>query len=213
MHRATADVDLVTGEPEVAVDGNSVADSLVASGVARRHPGDPPNRVEVAGARVENIETAPLGPDQAAGIEADRDRLFVLAHRWALETATPCTITVSGADATAAVPVATPAAIVAMKLHSVQDRHDQAKKASDAWDLYRLLDSGLADSKFSASFGGAPPGLLSLIDAGMDRLFRQGVTQTRRWVVTYGDPSWSTVATEEALDQIADAFLGALRRA
>lgn len=52
--------------------GPTVADSLVASGVGRRHPGDPPNRVEEAGARVEIIETAPLSPEEAADIEPDR---------------------------------------------------------------------------------------------------------------------------------------------
>jgi len=213
VHRATADVDLVAGDPEVAVSGTSVADSLVASGVARRHPGDPPNRVEVAGARVEIIETAPVNPDEAADIEPDRARLFILAHRWALETATRCTITVRGTDATAVVPVTTPAAIVAMKLHSIQDRHDVAKRASDAWDLFRLLDSNLADPSFATTFRGAPPGLVPLIDAGIDRLFRQDLTQTRRWIVTYGDASWAVLATEESLDQIADAFLVALRRA
>jgi hypothetical protein len=213
VHRATADVDLVTGEPEVAVGGTSAADSLVASGVARRRPGDPPNRVEVAGTRVEIIETAPLNPAQAADIEPDMARLFVLAHRWALETATQCTITVRGTDATAVVPVAIPSAIVAMKLHSIQDRHDLAKRASDAWDLYRLLDSNLTDPDFANSLREAPAGLVPLIEAGIDRLFRQGVTQTRRWIVTYGDPSWPAIATEEALDQIADAFLLTLRRA
>ncbi len=213
VHRATADVDLVTGEPEVAVGGTSVADSLVAAGVARRHLGDPANRVEVAGARVEIIETAPISPEEAADIEPDRARLFVLAHRWALETATPCTITVQGTDATAVVPVATPAAIVAMKLHSIQDRHDLAKRASDAWDLYRLLDANLADPEFAGSFRNAPTGLVPLIEAGIDRLFRQGVTQTRRWIMTYGDPFWAALATEDALDQTADAFLTTLRRA
>lgn len=54
---------------------------------------------------------------------------------------------------------------------------------------------------------------MPLIDSGIDRLFRQAVTQTRRWIMTYGDPSWAAIATEESLEQIADAFLVTLRRA
>lgn len=206
VHRATADVDVVAGTPEVAAGGTSVAQHLVAEGVAEHLPGDPPNRVDVAGARVEIIETAPIDPADAADIEPERARLFILAHRWALETATVCTVGVHGTAAEAVVP----AAIVAMKLHSIQDRKDPEKRASDAWDLFRLLRSSLADREFLEAFATAPSGLVPLIREGIDRHFRREVARTRRSILAYGDSTWAAQTTAEALVELADDFLAFL---
>jgi len=95
-HRITQDVDMVAETPvDLVAEPGSVADNLVSTGV-------------------EIIETEQLNATEAADIEPERSRLFVLAHRWALETATAITISVTDAQVRATVPVATPAALVTM---------------------------------------------------------------------------------------------------
>jgi hypothetical protein len=205
-HRATADVDVVVGEREVLAEGHSVVDDLIDAGIARHDPGDPIGRLYIEGTKVEVIETEPVDSAEATTIEPDRARLFVLAHRWALETATTCTITVAGTDIEVEVPVATPAALVAMKLHAIQDRNEDRKRASDAWDLYRLLDAHLWTDTFSEAFGSAPGDLLALVHGSIERIFRTEVTRTRRWLSAYGEPSWADQLTQEDLARLVTDF-------
>ena len=75
--------------------------------------------LRVGGVKLDVIATLPLSPDSLDGIDL-KGQLFMAAHRWALESATPVTLRTGGAKAT--VLVATPAALVAMKLHALQDR-------------------------------------------------------------------------------------------
>lgn len=210
-HRATADVDVVAGEPEVLAQGHSVAQNLIDAGVALPDPGKTKTRVHVFGTKVEIIETEPLHLATAGAIEPASDRLFVLSHRWALETATPCTIRVRGTSIATEVPVATAPSLVAMKLHAIQDRKDDRKRASDAWDLYRLLEAHLWRGALVGAFDDAPGDCLQLVVESLQRVFRSEVTRTRRWLVAYGDPTWSAQATEEDLGRIADGFLDAVR--
>jgi Nucleotidyl transferase AbiEii toxin, Type IV TA system len=205
-HRATADVDVVVGDPEVLAKGGSAVDNLIDAGIARHDAADPPNRVYIGGTKVEIIETGTVEVAETGRIEPDRARLFVLAHRWALDTATPCTITVVDSDLQVDVSVATAPALIAMKLHAIQDRHEDRKRASDAWDLYRLLDANLWTSSFQEAFTTTPGDLLELIDESLERVFRSEVTRTRRWLRAYGDPSWVAQASEEALVQLAGDF-------
>ena len=61
--------------------------------------------------------------------------MFIASHSWALATATPLTAASVGSDAgNATAPFATASALVAMKLHAIQDRSgdSQAKRAGDA---------------------------------------------------------------------------------
>lgn len=210
-HRATADVDVVAGEPEVLAQGRSVAQNLIEAGVARAGPGNMASRVDISGTKVEIIETEPLDVAKAGDVESASDRLFVLSHRWALETATPCTIKVLGTGIAAEVPVATTASLVATKLHAIEDRKEDRKRASDAWDLYRLLDAHLWSGVLPAAFSDAPGDCLELVEESLQRVFRSEVTRTRRWLVAYGDPTWAAQATEENLVRLAEDFGAAVR--
>jgi hypothetical protein len=73
------------------------------------------------------------------------DRAFLLAHRWALDSASAADLTVLSeqrvAVATATCRVATPAALVAMKLQSAPRRRAERahKGPNDYGDLYSLL--------------------------------------------------------------------------
>lgn len=108
-------------------------------------------------------------------------------------------------------PVATPAALIAMKLHAFQDRNDDRKRASDAWDLYRLIDLNRDDTAFGGTFASAPDALLELMGRGIEQAFLMEVTRTRRWIVVYGDADWAAQATEDALADAANAILAAIR--
>ena len=211
-HRATGDVDIVADEPAVVTDTRSAADNLVAAGVATREEGVSPDRVNVNGTTVEIIETVPVDAAEVAEVEPALARLFVLSHRWALESALMCTIGVVGSDVEIEVPVAVPAALVAMKSHAIQDRNDDRKRASDAWDLFRLLSSHSGDDTFRASFAAAPGGLVTLVGQAVENVFHDNVTRTRRWIQAYGEPAWPAQTTEEALVDLAADFQAVLRQ-
>jgi hypothetical protein len=204
-HRATGDVDFVADEPEVVTEHAAVS-NLVAAGVGTRDAGTEVVRLDVGGTKVEIIETSALNAADVADVEPERARLFVLAHRWALESATSLRIGVVGSELEVQVPVATASALVATKLHAIQDRNDDRKKASDAWDLYRLIDLAAGSEGFADEIAAAPEGLAAIMRASVERIFRTDVTRTRRWMQVYGEPEWAAVATEAVLVGIADAF-------
>jgi len=204
-HRATGDVDVVSDEPAVVTEGGA-AENLVAARIARRDDDGDVVRVFVENTKVEIIETTALDPDDVASVEPDMARLFVLAHRWGLESATPLHIRVAGSEVEIEVPVARSASLVAMKVHAIQDRHDDLKRASDAWDLFRLIGLTSAEPDFSRDFANAPDGLVELVGDGIERVFRADVTRTRRWIRAYGDAAWVTAMSDEALAEIADTF-------
>jgi len=115
VHRATGDVDVVADEV-VDIAADSGAQVLIDSGVALPDPTGPDHRVFIDGTKLEIIDTVAL-PSDASEIEPELSRLFVLAHRWALESAEPMRVIVADADVDAALQVAVPAALVATKLH------------------------------------------------------------------------------------------------
>ena len=221
QHRATQDVDMVSDETaEVVATSGIAADNLVRSSLARRDSTTASTRlfikVEPSDAiddetKVEIIETMSVTAVEAASIEPERSRLFVVAHRWALESATECTVAVVNTGVRETLPVATSAAIVAMKLHSIQDRTDDRKRASDAWDLYRLLDSHNRSGEISRAFVAGPDLLAGLADDALSRIFKSAATQTRRWVIGFGEPEWGDLLTVDALTDLADEFTDQLR--
>ncbi len=212
-HRATGDVDFVADDRVVSDDGRAVvaaapsaAENLVAAGVAERDDGAAIVSVRVGDTKVEIIETSAVTPADTALVEPDLARLFVLSHRWALESATGCRIGVTGSNCEVEVPVATPAALVAMKLHALQDRADDRKRASDAWDLFRLIGVHGSRPEFASSLASAPDGLSALMYEAVAHCFRDDVTRTRRWILAYGDPAWAAQATEQSLIDAAVDF-------
>jgi Nucleotidyl transferase AbiEii toxin, Type IV TA system len=210
-HRATQDVDIVADESAniVSVEATA-AEHLVAAGVAQRATDTTSVRLYIAGTRVEIIETTRLNPSDAADIDPEDDRLFVLAHRWALETATECTLVV-GSNSPVTLPVARPAALVAMKVHAIEDRTDDRKRASDAWDLFRLLDAHNSQGDLTAALAAGPEGLDVLVAKAIDRVFRIDVTRTRHWIRGYGEPAWVEVLTDDALSDVGAELVNGLR--
>ena len=205
--RATQDVDLVSEDSaEIVAESGAAADNLVAANLATRDTGSALTRLLIGETKVEIIETMAVTPIEAAAVEPERSRLFILAHRWALESAGDCTIAVVDSDVHETVPIASAAALVAMKLHSIQDRSDDRKRASDAWDLFRLLESHNRSGAISAAFATSPATLGDLAAAALGRVFGTEATRTRRWIVGFGEPSWPDILTIETLNDLAEEF-------
>lgn len=106
----------------------------------------------------------------------------MLAHSWALATATRLTIVTTGTPAeSATAPFAT---LVTMKLHAIQDRagEGQAKRAGDAWDIHRLLAHHNRTGEITRSIQQAPEALRDAVQAAARGVLVDGSTRARAWV-------------------------------
>lgn len=134
-HRPTSDIDSAfnneTDTPTTTV--------LVADGIATDD--DAIQRVRIDDALVDVIDTFPI---EAADLPDDpAQRLFVCAHRFAYETATP--VTFVGSTNRATVNVATVEALISMKAHALRfgrPNRRATKRASDLYDVVRLTTAG-----------------------------------------------------------------------
>lgn len=154
-HRVTQDIDLVADEAlPTAVD-------VLASDAASVQ-GD---TVVTGGVQIQVIETQAITEADLAGL-SDDDRLFVGAHRWALETATGIGIKTSGRAGTISVPVATPAGLVATKSHAAgypRSGRRATKHGGDLYDIFRLVEVFDAQGDLGAQLAAAPSDLGSLV--------------------------------------------------
>jgi hypothetical protein len=126
-HRATQDLDtLVTGI------GFTTAVAALPSGRSEH------GVLSVGNVKVDTIEIdLDTTWDEIAEVDAPIDRLFTGAHLWAMRTAAP--LRISAGDAWALVPVASVAALLAMKLHAYSStRRNPDKRPGDALDVLRL---------------------------------------------------------------------------
>ena len=124
--------------------------------------------IRLEGVKVDCIDvgsTPAADLDPGALPEDQFDRAFVLAHRWALDSATPASLTVVSGErvplATVSCRVATPAALVAMKLQSAPRRRAERahKGPNDYGDLYALFTRPESLAGIAADLPGAPHGL------------------------------------------------------
>ena len=133
-HRITYDLDTVAtqhGDEMTAVEavvGTDGVDGLLLG-------------TKIDCIAVGDVPASDIAPDLLP--EGEADRIFVLAHRWALDTAEDLTlIAEEGGEvvAEARCRIATPASLVAMKLQSAPKRRAaRAEKAGgDYLDLFRL---------------------------------------------------------------------------
>jgi hypothetical protein len=102
----------------------------------------------------------------------------------------------------ATAPFATPAALVAMKLHAAQDRsgEGQSKRAGDAWDVHQLLATRNAQGHVSAALRIGPEPLRREVATATQRILVDGATRTRGWLRSSGGlPATVTVDELEFL--------------
>lgn len=177
-HRATVDVDTVA-------EGEGPRD------LALRYLGDvdaaQTDRIEIDGVKVDVMATWPLPTTADELPEKDSDRLFVLGHRWALDTATPVTVEVLDQDGVTVtqvgvLSVATVPALIACKLHAIGDRRgaSASKQESDALDLVRLIGAVVRSVDNIESLDGAPFDLSALVVQQVERWFVADSLRTAR---------------------------------
>ncbi|MCL4446669.1 MAG: hypothetical protein M1134_07405 [Actinobacteria bacterium] len=140
VHRATDDIDGVTEQR-----GDHPSDVAIVLGESGRSA----VRRLIEGVKIDHIDVSdtPAAQIPAADLpESEWDKVFVLAHRWGFDSATPVTISAvknRNVVATVACLAASPGSLVAMKLQSAPRRPPARihKAANDYFDLYRLLSN------------------------------------------------------------------------
>ncbi|HET9692566.1 MAG TPA: hypothetical protein VFP61_15565 [Acidimicrobiales bacterium] len=168
------------------------------------------HRVLIGGAKLEILGVGPLDERDLDGIPPN-DALFVASHVWALDTATPLTLVASYSPTVrATAPFATPAALVAMKLHAVQDRSASAadKRAADAWDIYQLLVEHNGQGSISGALLSASTILKELVREAAEHVLVTGAARTVTWMRS-GDLSMAA-ATQEELRFLGERLIEAL---
>lgn len=193
VHRATQDVDTVTeATAPTAVE-------VIATSIGQHDPSSP-SRAVVDGIAIDVIDTEFFRDEDLVDIDP-ADRLFVVSHRWALETATDTEL-VAG-DELASIRVATPSALVAMKSGALLgDRmREPRKRASDLYDLYRLVleydrAGGIADA-----LGAAPFDLGHLVADALAVRVVEEPERAVRWLHD-GGPEMGNVTPDDLRDVI-----------
>jgi hypothetical protein len=205
-HRATADIDTVVDDltPPPAIE------ALLDVPGAHADPTGA-HRVLIDGIKVEVQGTEPFAPADLEGL-TDKQILYVGAHRYALGSATAVTLVAQAEHARATVPVATPGALFAMKLHAIEDRRVGGgldKRAGDAWDMYRILldldRSGEVRNELSA----LPAPLRQVVADAAERIFIERSARTVSWLKA-GDERMAAIALDE-LQALGQPVIDALR--
>ena len=206
-HRVTEDLDAVTWTE----DGTSAVPIalLVEHGATRSRNGVDLGGVHIDLIAVSDYEVAQL-PDDID------DAMFVITHAYGLASAT--WLTVEARDTTddlvtrATARVATPAALVAMKLRAMQQRRANVlnKRVSDVYDAYRLLAAHDRDGVIARELATAPDGLGAWCITRARDVFDTSAVQTRRWLGT-GSPDMAAV-TEDDLRTVGTLFADVLEK-
>ena len=167
-------------------------------------------------ARIDCIE---VGDTAASDLHSDdmpddpSARAFVLAHRWAFDTATSLALSATledGSSVAATVRVASPAALVAMKLVSAPGRPgaQAGKRASDLADLFSLTSYPDLARAIAVQLAAAPHGLGGWCADRLGVEFVDGATRSARAIEMAGLP---VVVTPGDLDDVGSRLATAIR--
>jgi hypothetical protein len=201
-YRATSDLDTVNRRGS---DEPAQLDLLIASGAARSGPSGalvptPAGPVQVDVLEVSDSDLENLPEDPTA-------RLHILAHAWAVATATQMELR-SESIRGLAVAVAEPGALIAMKLQAVMDRSRQ-KEATDLLDIIRLTLDPTAGAASREALRQADPILRGDALLHARRWFDQQADRTLRRV--HEIPEGRGVAAEDiafVAELLEDVLLG-----
>lgn len=180
-YRVTTDLDAVTIGPE----RDDFLEVLIGPGVRPGTGAAERNRLYIDDVKVDIIATGDIDLE-GFDVLPEKQALFALAHHWAMRTSTFLSI----ADDTGAIAtclVATPAALVAMKLHALQDRRAgrPEKIGSDCRDLYFLLEHFDRAGSIGGAIAAAPPPLSSLVANAIQRELVDGAVRLERGMLVY----------------------------
>jgi hypothetical protein len=205
-HRATADLDTVVDDtiPPPAIE------TLLNLPGAKPDPTGA-HRVLIDGIKIEVQGTGPFDAQDLDGL-TDKQILYVSAHRYALDSASLVTLVAQTSQARATVPVATPGALIAMKLHAIEDRRAGGaidKRAGDAWDIYRILldldGGGVVRDELTA----LPEAFRQVVRSSAERILVRHAARTISWL-KFGDDRMAAITADEltAVGQpLVDALL------
>lgn len=192
-HRVTDDLDAVTWTEDGTREGPVAL--LVAQGATRTR-----NGVDLDDVHIDLIAVSDYEPTQLPD-DID-DAMFVITHAYGLASATWLTIEALDSNgnraSSATARVATPAALVAMKLRAMQQRRANVlnKRISDAYDAYRLLAAHDRDGHIARELAAAPDGLGTWCTTRVRDVFDTNVGQTQRWLAT-GSPDMAAVSVDD----------------
>lgn len=182
-HRATGDVDTAT-------DGHDSV-SLVAMIPGATLEG---KDITIDGVVIQVIDTYQLD-DDVADVEPERNRLFIVGHRYAYETA-ESTRVLAGKHVDETLDIATAAGLLATKAHALEDRHEQRKRASDTTDIVGLLDH--RQDEIIDALRSAPHDLGAMVARSLRRTLIEEAARRARDLITYGEADWVLSADEIA---------------
>ena len=96
-----------------------------------------------------------------------------------------------------------------MKLHTIEDRRGNSalKRASDAWDLYRLVDLD-RDGSLRSALAAAPDPLPQLVRSAAELVLVSEAARTRSWL-SQGDAVMASVRADD-LRFVAEPLVAAL---
>lgn len=206
--RATADLDAVTDQRHAP----TAVDILRKRRDTVWNPADP-HTVMIDGSQVQFQEVEPVTDDDVKDLDG-LDLLYVVGHAHALDAATPMRIlAVDGAErADAVVPVASPGALVAMKLHAYLDRRRVTgpdKRPGDMWDIYNLLlHAGVAAAEDVALAGAR---FRYVVKATVHEQLIDGAGRARSILRLSNDDRYQAITAEE-ISLAAKDFLARLQR-
>lgn len=200
--RATTDIDSVF---DVPIEAQQTVEVLAAANVGEPGGPDAPQRRIVDGVPVDCIDTDPVDDQDLVGL-TERDALFVGGHRFACVTAESGRLRVG--DHVVDAMVATPAGLVATKLHAALHRRQPEKQAGDLFDLYRLLTS--CDNVPIVDALASWPRLTHLVRAGIGDLFMTNATGSAGRVRAVSAQG-TDVINDSELRAAAELFLGLFR--
>ena len=166
----------------------------------------------INGIKVEIQGTEPFEPTDLDGL-TDKQILYVGSHRYALESATEITLVAEDGGAQATIPIATPGAIVAMKLHAIEDRRPSGgmdKRAGDAWDIYRILLDLDRDGSVRRELATLQQPLRQAVAEAGGRILVDRAARTVSWLKA-GDERMARVIVDD-LRSLAEPALEALGR-
>ncbi len=164
------------------------------------------------GTKIELLEVGDLGTGDLDGVP-EKHALFVASHAWALDSATFADVVANEQpDERVTARFAIPAALVAMKLHAIEDRSVTSgvdKRAGDGWDIFRMLLDLDGNGAVRSALAEAPPGLRELVVGAVDRVLVSGAARTSGWMRS-GDEVMGSV-TADQVRAVGGPLLDALR--
>ena len=178
VHRATGDIDTVVDDDEGAV-ARLVTSLIEDAHATPKNSGD--GVVLADGTKVDIIRTGAWDPDALP--DDDVQRVFIVAHWWAVQTAAPVRLVAlqdGTVTAETVVNLARPAPLVAAELQSRLTRKGPTKdkELSDAYDIYRLLDACNRDGEISNELVAAPVDISEFCLQQLQAVFIEG---SDRW--------------------------------